>query len=64
MTSNLALVFKQSFGEESYGLVYHNEQNGMYEVYEIPQYGGQERLEGVFNEHEYEAAVAYAKSFT
>lgn len=58
----MELVYTKSYGEESYGFVYRNAV-GEYEVYEVPQYGGVERLECVFPADQYDAAVAYACSF-
>ncbi len=54
------LVFKYSYGEESYGLVYDND--GKFDVYEIPQYGGQPCFNKTFEC--VDDAIEYAKSFT
>ena len=54
-------LFTYSYGEEAYGLVYANDKGG-FDVYSIPQYGGDERLEKSFNE--YSEAERYSKSFT
>jgi hypothetical protein len=56
----LNLVFKYSYGEESYGLVYENDNK--FDVYEIPQYGGIERYHCSFSD--FNSAVEYAKTFT
>ena len=56
-------VFVKSYGEESYGLGYQLD-DGSFEVYEIPQYGGSERFERAFPTGAFEAAKAYACSFT
>jgi hypothetical protein len=57
----MKLIFSHSYGEESYGLVYQNEL-GLYDVYEIPQYGGDEQYYKTYNS--LEDAVQAAKSFT
>jgi hypothetical protein len=54
-------VFSHSYGEEAYGLVYQNEL-GLYEVYEIPQYGGEEQYYKTYRS--LDDAVLAAKSFT
>jgi len=54
-------VFSYSYGAESYGIVYQNEM-GLYEVYEIPQYGGNERYYQTYNS--IDDAIQAAKSFT
>jgi len=54
-------VFCHSYGEESYGLVY-DLGNGLYAVYEIPQYGGAERWYKDCDT--LEEAIEVAKSFT
>jgi len=54
-------VFSYSYGAESYGIVYQNEV-GLYEVYEIPQYGGNERYYQTYNS--IDDAIQAAKSFT
>lgn len=59
----MELVFTKSYGEGSYGFVYRNAA-GEYEVFEVPQYGGMERYEGVFPADQLTAAVAHACSFT
>lgn len=59
----MELVFTKSYGEGAYGFVYLNAA-GEYEVYEVPQYGGVERLELTFPADQYAAAVEYACSFT
>jgi hypothetical protein len=56
-------VFVESYGEEAYGVVYELE-DGSFSVYEIPQYGGEERHEGNFAADQFEAAKALAGSFT
>ena len=61
--NNLKLVNSHSYGEESYGLVYINV-NGEYEVWDIPQYGGEERHQKTFSSCELDDAIAYSKSFT
>lgn len=57
----MELVYEYSYGEESYGLVYKNE-DGLYAVYEIPQYGGEERFCKTCAS--LEDAITLAKSFT
>ena len=54
-------VFSNSYGEGSFGLVYQNEL-GLYEVYEVPQYGGDEQYYKTYNS--LDDAVQVAKSFT
>ena len=54
-------LFTYSYGEEAYGIVYANDKGG-FDVYSIPQYGGEELLEKSFNE--YIEAEQYSKSFT
>ena len=54
-------VFSNSYGEGSFGLVYQNEL-GLYEVYEVPQYGGDEQYYKTYNL--LDDAVQAAKSFT
>ena len=57
----MELVFENSYGEESYGLVYKN--GDVYEVYEVPQYGGVERFYKTCSD--LDEAIKYAKeSFT
>ena len=55
-------VFDKSYGEGSYGVVYQME-DGSFEVFEVPQYGGMERFERAFAATEFEAAKEYACSF-
>ena len=43
----MELAYKKEFGEESAALVYKIDHD--YEVYEIPQYGGEPRFEGIFD---------------
>ena len=54
------LVFKQRYADEAYGLVYETSE-GLYQVYEIPQYGGEESYYETY--HTLEAAIEAAKSF-
>ena len=54
-------VFSYSYGEGSYGIVYQNEM-GLYEVYEIPQYGGYKQYYRTYNS--IDDAIQAAKSFT
>jgi hypothetical protein len=56
----MKLLFTHSYGESEYGLVYQNEQ-GLYEVYEVPQYGGEEQYLDTY--HSLDDAVQAAKSF-
>jgi hypothetical protein len=56
-------VFVKSYGEGAYGIVYRNAA-GEYEVYEVPLYGGVERLEQTFPADQLEEAKAFAQSFT
>ena len=56
----MELVFEHSCGEESYSLVYKN--GDSFDVYEIQQYGGEERFEKSFSN--LEDAIKHAKSFT
>lgn len=58
----MELVYTKSYGEEAYGLVYRNAA-GEYVVFEVPPYGGEEQLAGVFPADQYDAAVARACSF-
>ena len=55
------LVFKHSYGHDSYGLVYENKQ-GSYDVYEIPLYGGEEVFDDTYAT--LDEAIRVAKSFT
>jgi hypothetical protein len=57
----MKLLFTHSYGEEAYGLVYQNEL-GLYEVYEVPQYGGEEQYYDTY--HSLDHAIQAAKSFT
>jgi hypothetical protein len=57
----MKLLFTHSYGEEAYGLVYQNEL-GLYEVYEVPQYGGEEQYYDTY--HSLDRAIQAAKSFT
>ena len=54
-------VFRYSYGEEAYGIVYEDNE-GFYHVYEIPQYGGEERFVEKFTIHA--LAIKCATSFT
>ena len=56
-------VFVKSYGEESYGIVYKLE-DGSFSVYEVPQYGGEERHQKDFSAYKLEEAKLYACSFT
>ena len=58
----MELVYTKSYGEGAYGFVSRNAV-GEYEVFEVPQYGGEERREGIFPADQYDDAVAYACSF-
>ena len=44
----MKLEFCTSLGEESYGLVYRNDQN-LFELWEIPQYGGEKRYYATYD---------------
>ena len=57
----MELVFEYSYGEESYGLVYKDSE-GMFQVFEIPQYGGFERYCETFDN--IDDAIKEAKSYT
>lgn len=57
----MKLIFSHSYGEESYGLVYQNEL-GLYEVYEISQYGGYEQYYKTYDS--LNDAIQASKSFT
>lgn len=54
-------VFSISLGEESYGLVYENSES-LFEVWEIPQYGGEERFYKTFDS--LDDAIKVAKSLS
>ena len=56
----MKLVYEKSYGEGSYGFVYEND--GQYEVYEVPLYGGHERFEGSYET--LQEAIRQANSFT
>jgi hypothetical protein len=53
-------VFSYSYGAESYGIVYQNE-SGLYEVYEIPSYSGDEKYYKTYAS--IDDAIQAAKSF-
>lgn len=57
----MELIFKHKYGDGAYGLLYKNEQ-GTYDVYEIPLYGGEEQF--VKNWVNLAPAVEHAKSLT
>lgn len=57
----MELIFKHKYGDGAYGLLYKNEQ-GTYDVYEIPLYGGEEQF--VKNWVNLAPAVEHTKSLT
>ena len=57
----MKLVFQKYLGEDSYFLVYLQE-DGSYAVYEIPQYGGEERF--VEHTNDLVSAIRLGESFT
>ena len=54
-------VFSHDYGSEATGIVYQNEL-GLYEVYEIPEFGGEEQYYKTYNS--LDDAIQAAKSFT
>lgn len=56
----MKLIYEYYYGEDSYGLVY-KDINGFH-VYEIPQYGGEERFCKTFDN--FEEAKKLVESYT
>lgn len=54
-------VFSHDYGSEAAGIVYQNE-FGLYEVYEVPEFGGEEQYYKTYNS--LDDAIQAAKSFT